>query len=202
MKNLYLKRLAIVGICTALAVLFTVNNASAQDDESGNPKISSRPVHVFMTPNVVPSAGTILFRSRGGVSFTFNTHGLPAGNVVTAWMAVFNNPEFCASNPCTPADFANPAVEGAVYNTGGRVIGPDGAASYGAYRAVGDTTGYWAGLNVGILDPLRAEIHLVLRSHGPALLMDPAALQQQLTMFNGGCPPNSCANVQDSVHQR
>ena len=44
-----------------------------------------------------------------------------------------------------------------------------------------------------------AEIHLVIRAHGPAL-GDPETLATQLTRLNGGCPPNACADIQLSVH--
>jgi hypothetical protein len=53
---------------------------------------------------------------------------------------------------------------------------------------------------MGLVEPFKAEIHLVVRTHGPAS-GDPAVLQAQLNMFNGGCPPNTCGNVQVSVHQ-
>ncbi len=211
MKNSVLKSLAIFGFCTALTTLSMVTNAHGQNDESDDndndndkPKISSRSVVVMATGSVVPSAGSTLFRNRDGVFFSFYTSGLTPGDAVTLWMAVFNNPEFCATSPCTPADFANPAVNGSLLNTGGRVIGPDGKGVYGAFRAVGDTTGArpMTGTGNGLVRPRRAEIHLVTRSHGPANLMDPIVLEQQLTTFNGGCPPNTCMNLHASVHQR
>lgn len=46
----------------------------------------------------------------------------------------------------------------------------------------------------------RAEIHIVVRGHGPAL-EDPEDLKAQLTQLNGGCPPNACGNVQASLHR-
>jgi hypothetical protein len=49
-----------------------------------------------------------------------------------------------------------------------------------------------------LLDLTKAEIHLVLRTHG---LMRADLLGQQVTMFNGGCPPNSCGNLQFAVHR-
>ena len=54
--------------------------------------------------------------------------------------------------------------------------------------------------NLGLLRPSKAEIHLAVRTHGPAS-GDPNVLQAQLGAFNGGCPPNACMNVQVSVHQ-
>jgi hypothetical protein len=144
----------------------------------------------------------MLVRTRDNVFATMHTSGLTPGTAVTFWFAFFNNPENCATRPCTAADFANPAVQGSVANAGGKIIGADGAATFGAFRTVGDTTGVFPGLGVGLglLNPLRAEIHLVTRTHGPAL-NDPVVLGQQLSTFNGGCPPNTCANIQASIHQ-
>ena len=192
------------GFCFALAAMVLVMNVVGQSGESGNPRVSLRSVVIMTTGVKVPSSGSSLSRNNDGVYFTFDTTGLTSGNVYTLWMAVFNNPKFCATNPCTPADFLNPAVDGTLLNTGGKIVGADGTANYGAYREVGDTTGARpdTGTGNGVVDPLRAEIHLVVRSHGPAILGDPVVLAQQLTLFNGGCPPNMCANLQASVHQR
>jgi len=204
MKNSVMKCFSIFGFCTVITTLSIVTNAHGQSGQSDHPRISSRSVVLMATGSVTPSAGSILFRNQDGVFFSFYTSGLTNGDAVTLWMAVFNNPEFCATSPCTPADFANPAVNGTLLNTGGRVIGPDGSATYGAFRAVGDTTGARpsTGTGNGLVKPLSAEIHLVTRSHGPANLMDPMVLAQQLGMFNGGCPPNTCMNIHASVHQR
>ncbi|HLA10831.1 MAG TPA: hypothetical protein VJ023_09580 [Pyrinomonadaceae bacterium] len=204
MKNSVMKCFSIFGFCTVITTLSIVTNAHGQSGQSDHSRISSRSVVLMATGSVTPSAGSILFRNQDGVFFSFYTSGLTNGDAVTLWMAVFNNPEFCATSPCTPADFANPAVNGTLLNTGGRVIGPDGSATYGAFRAVGDTTGARpsTGTGNGLVKPLSAEIHLVTRSHGPANLMDPMVLAQQLGMFNGGCPPNTCMNIHASVHQR
>jgi hypothetical protein len=168
-----------------------------------NPRISFSPVLNFSTLAVLPGTGTLLVRNRDSVFATVHTTGLTPGTAVTLWFAIFNNPQNCAAQPCTPADLANPAVRGSVASAGGKIIGPDGAATFGAFRAVGDTTGVFSGMGTaeGLLDALKAEIHLVARNHGPALLNEPVTLNQQLTLFNGGCPPNACANVQASIHK-
>jgi hypothetical protein len=205
MKNIITKRLLIIGCCAAMTLMTLTGLATAQDDKSGNPKVNSRSVVWMSTGMAVPTSGSSLSRSRGGIFFTLTTSGLTPGDAVTLWLAVFNNPEFCATNPCTPADFANPAVDGTLLNTGGRVIGPDGSATFGAYRAVGDVTGARPGVGTlnGLVDPLRAQIHLVIRDHGVAQLGNPSVLQEQLTMFFGGCPAGvGCANLQASVNDR
>jgi hypothetical protein len=203
MKDVTSRRLAII-FCIALAMPFYVINAHAQSAESGNPKISSRPVILLLNGATIPSAGSTLFRTKDGVYFDFHSSSIGAGTAVSAWMAVFNNPEYCATSPCTPADFDNPKTDATLLNTGGVVVGPDRKLVFGAFRAVGDITGARPnfGTGNGLLQPLTAEIHLVLRSHGPAFLMDPAALEEQLTTFFGGCSVNLCLNLHASVHQR
>jgi hypothetical protein len=202
MKITLLKR-SLIGFAGSALILAASASNSPGQSENGQPKITSQPVVDMASGSVLPSAGSILFRNSEGVFFTFSTSGLTPGDAVTAWLAVFNNPEFCATDPCTPADFANPDVNGTLFSTGGLVIGPDGKAVYSAYRAVGDLTGARPnfGTGNGLVKPKKAEIHLVARTHGPANLLDPAVLLQQLTMFNGGCSP-TCTSIQASVHQK
>ncbi len=141
---------------------------------------------VMADRSIVPGSGTILVRTRDNVYATMHTAGLTPGTAVTFWFGIFNNPQNCATRPCTPADFSNPAVQGSVANGGGKIIGADGTATYGAFRTVGDTTGVFPGLGAaqGLLDPLRAEIHLVTRTHGPANMNDPVMLSQHLGAAN------------------
>lgn len=166
------------------------------------PRITFKPVVKFSDMTIIPATGSVLMRNRDNVFATMNTTGLTPGTAVTFWWVFFNNPHNCSTHPCTPADLSNPAVQGSVAGGGGRIIGADGAASFGVFRSAGDATGVYAGLGTvqGLLDPLRAEIHFVIRSHGQALLNDPVTLGQQLNLFNGGCPPNTCTNVQASIH--
>jgi hypothetical protein len=167
--------------------------------ENSGEKISASPFVTLMTGTVVPAAGSQLIREKDAVSMTANTRGLTNGNIYTAWWAIFNNPENCFTRPCTPADInSNPAVQGALLFAGARIVGPDGAASYGAYLAVGDTAFLHTG--PGLLDPKHAEIHIAIRSHGLASALDAMQLAAALTSFNGGCPPNTCMTVQASVH--
>ena len=200
-------RLAIFSACVVALVAQTsiTPPARAQGDvkganaDSATNRISISPVVVFGGTTVITGAGSELVRAKGGVYMDLHTQGLTPGIVATAWWVFFNNPAACATDPCSGDDFPNPAVEASVLYAAGRVVGPDGALDIGAFRAAGDTTG--ANFGPGLLDPKRAQIHLVVRSHGPALLGDPAALAAQLTTFNGGCPPNACGNVQASVHE-
>lgn len=177
-----------------LAVSATGQNAATDQV----PTVTFRPERLTMNGAVVYRSGTMLVRTRDRVFATIHTSGLVPGFVYTGWFGIFNDPRHCATRPCTPADLANPAVQGSLVNFGGRVVGADGVANFAEDRAVGDATN--AFLGPGLLDPRRAEIHLAVRSHGAAS-MDATVLGQQLTTFNGGCPPNNCATVQAAVHE-
>ncbi len=206
MSSFTLSRLMILVGGALLAALLPVAPATAEDESehqipAARPRVSVKPVRTIASQAVVPGAGTVLVRTREGVFATFHTSGLAPGTAVTAWFAIFNFPRHCATSPCTSADLVNPDVQASVLGFGGRIIGADGTATFGAFRAVGDAS--FAGgppgtPNPGLLRPFRAEIHLVTRTHGPAS-NDPGILAQQLSMFNGGCPP--CANLQASIHQ-
>ena len=133
---------------------------------------------------------------------TFHSQGLTPGTVATAWWVFFNDPKECATDPCRVADLlTNPASQPSLLYAAGRVVGPDGALDMGSFRAAGDTTGGESFPPFPATNPKHAQVHIVIRTHGPALLADPAALALQLTTFNGGCPPNTCANVQVSIHE-
>ena len=197
MKKIIFNRLIILGCCAALLTFASVMHTFGQS----NPVITTLPVRVIADQSVVPTGGTMLVRTANGVFMTYNTAGLVPGTVATAWFGIFNTPAGCATNPCSPADFANPNAHGALVYGGGRIIGADGTATFGGFRAVGDTAGVFNGTAGRLILPLTAEIHLVVRTHGAAST-DPAVLTQQLTTFTGGCPPNTCANLQTSVHQQ
>jgi hypothetical protein len=123
--------------------------------------------------------------------------------VYTLWFTVFNNPKKCATTPCSvPGDLMNPEVRGVILSGSGQIAGEDGTVDLGAFRAVGDPSGTAEGPPAtaeALENARKAEIHLAVRGHGPASA-DPAVLQEQLTTFNGGCPPNTCMTVQAAPH--
>ena len=150
-------------------------------------------VHVLPSFAVVPGSSSMLVRNDNGVTGTVHTDGLTAGNAYTMWFVVFNNPGACVGG-CGPDDLGRPAVQASVMFGTGHVVGGEGN-NFAGWRGVGDTDGVIAG--PGLLDPRGAEIHLVIRDHGPAI---PGLIDEQIHSFNGGCPPNSCGNVQAAAH--
>lgn len=193
MKNINLNRLTTLGCCIALLAAASVTNIFGQS----NSITSILPVSVISNSSVVPASGSMLVRKDNGVFATVTTSGLVPGTAATMWIALYNTPAACATSPCTPADLNNPSTHAGLFNGGGRIVGNDGTATFSVFRAVGDETGREGGTR-GLIFPLTAEIHLVVRTHGAANLTDPTILSQQLSLFNGGCPPNTCTSIQIS----
>lgn len=197
MKKIIFNRLVILGCCAAL---FTFASAMHTFGQS-NPTITTLPMRSIADQSVIPTSGTMLVRTPAGLFMTYNAAGLVPGTVATSWIAVFNTPAGCFTNPCGMPDFANSNAHSALINTGGVVVGADGKATFGGFRAVGDTAGVFNGTFGRLIFPLTAEIHMVVRTHGVAST-DPAVLALQLTTPNGGCPPNTCTNIHISIHQQ
>jgi hypothetical protein len=189
------KRFATITLLTSTLLVQGVPSAPADSS-----KTSIEPLLMIPSGAVAPGTGTILVRTNEGVGATVHTFGLVPGNAHTLWVVIFNNPKKCATDPCTPADLSNPDVQGVMFSGSGQIAGEDGTADFGAFRAVGDSSGKVEGTAEALEKPFKAQIHLAVRSHGPASA-DPAVLQQQLTTFNGGCPPNTCTTVQFAPHQ-
>jgi hypothetical protein len=169
---------------------------------------------VYWGDEVVGSSTMV--RTPNGISFTYDTTGLPAGYVVTLWIVVFNNPGDCFTNPCTDKDiFENPAVQADFLWGAGRVIGGNGVGHFGGHLKMGDTSR--SGLaeltgmpTVGLLYPMSAEIQMAIHSHGPAV--PGQTLMAQLSSFLGGCSVlldvvdfpdevGECVTFESSIHQ-
>jgi hypothetical protein len=196
-------RLLVFSCCVGfLTIIFPVNTSAQFDSRiipttpkaQNNPvKTQIAPVYAFGSTVIIPQAGASLSRSNEGVFGTISTSHITPGNVVTLWWAIFNNPRACAGATCAPSDLNNPAVYGSLQYGGGYLVGINGRADFGGYLGVGDNTGFhflpmfpnMPNPAPGLVDPKGAEIHLVIRDHGPAS-SDPGTLQQQLTTFGTG----------------
>lgn len=203
----------------AVSTAAVAQDATPEAEMSG-PRFST--AHVHWTADApawqnskIEGANSTYYATENGISVTFDSAGLTPGHAVTLWIVIFNHPENC-SNPmgdfmCGSADLihagGDPSVEGGLVGGGGHVIGPDGEFHAGTYLAVGDMSNISQGAP-GLTNPLGAEVHLVIRDHGP---VNPETLEDQLTTFGGECmsPPEgegvegdySCVNLQFAVHQ-
>ena len=129
-----------------------------------------------------------LVRTDTGVSAELVTTGLPAG-AYTCWFVVFNNPEQCAlydelgpgSCGLELSDFL-PASEGGTTGFGfafadGKIVDESGMATFGGHLKQGDVLmNDFLELDEVLEDPRTAEIHLIVRYHGPA---EPGRIYEQ-----------------------
>jgi hypothetical protein len=129
------------------------------------------------TPDVHGTAS--LVRRDDGISMTFQTSGLPAGEPVTIWWIILN-----ASGQVVSGQFA-----------GGHVVGNNGVATFAGSLAEGDTSGCFHpnfpndGGCAGLTDARNQTVVLLARTHGPK---NPGSLPLQIhtaeTTLGGGGP--------------
>lgn len=201
MKSNYPKTLLAGWLTLALiALMFVANSvlaAGAQHTESG--------VYRFGAGTLVAGAEASITTNNGGANFTLHTSELTPGDAVTVWWIIFNNPEYCDHGTgvpngalCGGLDLSvrggDPLIESSVLYAAGHVIGGSGSGNYGGHLSVGDNSG--ANFGPGLLNPQGAEIHMVVRTHGPAI---PGQIPEQIHTFNGACDVNACADLQFAV---
>ena len=117
---------------------------------------------------------------------------------------IFNDPDECTDpNPFNGVcggsfdDLLNPATGAAVYWATGGIVTDNGIGVFAARTKIGDDLGtpgeqYIQG--PGLVNPTGAEVHLVIKYHGPAST-DPDVLHDQTHTFSGSC--ESGANAID-----
>ena len=208
MKNTIFSRITTLVFCAAISIFAFAADSLAQSTKSGNVKTTIVKVTNIAGTAVIPQAGGLMARNNDGVYGTISTSSLTPGSVVTHWIAIFNNPEYCVNPTCAASDFNTPAVNGSLQFGGGYIVGLNGKAEFAFYLDEGDNTGFYlnpAFPNLpnpapGIVDTKHAQIHMSIRTHGAASA-DPVILNQQLTSFTGNCSamPSPCATIQAAV---
>lgn len=206
--NSLFRSLAIIAL---LLTSFAFGSSAQAAEQHSTTKVS-----MLSDGSAVQGAWSKLQRNDSSVSTTLHTSKLPSGHAVTMWWLVFNHPEHCTNGSgtarCGDDDLlmrgGDQKVEGTVLRAAGHVIGGSGVGNYGAKLSVGDTSGVLMSAGPGLTNPQGAEIHLVVRTHGPAI---PKLIDEQLSTFGGGCNnvppgtgtpgPNTCKNLQIAVHK-
>jgi hypothetical protein len=127
-------------------------------------------------------AQATLVRRADGVSFNLTTTSLRPGHAYTVWFVVINNPSACTASPCSGPDIVlNPATESQVTYGAGHISGGRGRAGFAGSFQAGPIDGW---LPDGRLDPLTAEIQLVLNDHGPKLT---EFMPEMISTYRAGC---------------
>lgn len=212
-----LRRTLLIAVA-ALAVMAVMPAAGASHDNQTTKERST-----WWWDGGSRTGRSVLTRGQGGLEASYGGEGLTPGDAVTLWFIIFNNPEGCATSPCSiPADVFNPDARADFHWGDGRVVGPSGNAMFNGSLPVGQTTTSGKvetglGEAVALDDPRGAEVVLALHSHGPALTG--SDLVAQLTSFTGGCmvfngpdgfaggpadlpdAVGECSTIQRSVHR-
>jgi hypothetical protein len=213
----YARKAAALGAAATVALAGLVSPAGAAPARKSEAPVFRVADLLAGTP--VPVGDSSLVATGDGLSARLATSSLDAGDAVTMWWVVFNDPAECeagmgALSQCGPADHLAGRGEVSVLHAAGRIVDRDGTASYGAHLRVGDTRRALEG--DGLTNLAGAEVVLVLRTHGPKI---PGQVPEQLRTFAGGCHdqsdvpdgapealvgspgPNDCGEVQLSVHR-
>jgi hypothetical protein len=181
--------------------------APSSDPDGGALGSAAAPVIVVTVPitEFPGSASGIsgeatLTRTRDGLWVDQDVEGLTAGNAYSVWWAIFDNPRGC-DGPCDPSDLGRRQAQASLVNGGGFVA--EGSTQfYGSHLSRHDVEGrhVQVGDPSGVDNPYGAEVHVVLRDHGPAET-DPANLAVQISTFSEFCnlPPGICRNVSLAV---
>ena len=133
-----------------------------------------------------------LLRNKSGITVNFKAINLKPG-AYTIWWVIWNNPEECATpGACIEDDFATPGKVGVeVMYAAGHVVGTNGKGNFSARLKAGDlpesmntSFGFPSVGGLGVGNTFGAEVHVVLRTHGPVV---PTLVSEQISSYRGGC---------------
>ncbi len=211
-------------IVVTLLVLGLALGLTATAGASGPPGQQSTDLYTFADSEPVVDATARLVRGADSLHTRTDTRDLDHGHVVTLWWVIFNHPEKCAGDGCGEADlFDGPdgptGVGPSCVYAEGSIVGGNGQARFIDRLAVGETRDSCIdffvdavdgleGEDHGLTNPSGAEVHLVVRSHGPRI---PGQIDEQRGTFAGGCEdfldpgathvldPGECSDLQFAV---
>lgn len=136
-------------------------------------------------------AAATLVRRSDGVSFDLRTSGLRPGHAYTVWFVVLNNPAACSVRPCNAHDILlNAATDAQVTYGAGHVVGGSGRGGFAGSFQVGAIDGWLTGGR--FVNPLGAEIQLVVNDHGPKLS---AFMPGMIQTYRAGCTDVSLPGI-------
>ena len=128
-----------------------------------------------------------LKRGSDWIKVKIKTSGLPAG-AYTVWWVVFDTPDGCVDG-CGEDDLFNPDAHVSVFYATGGLVHKGRTVTFRARHRVGDEVGEPGTQHIlgdGSIDPARAEIHNIIKYHGPAS-DNPATRYEQTHTLLGGC---------------
>lgn len=215
-----------IGLAAALAIVTAASGPavgkSPQDPNATQQSANPLEFNLKNIPIVGDAVvgGGILTRTKSSVHAQVSVTQLTPNVPYTAWWVVFNEPENCdVFLACGPDDLSNAAANVAVFHAAGFFSDASGQANVTADLFSGNLPddidgilGIDDGVGLETNNGLGAELHIVIRGHGPVpALNDGSAgytVAEQLSQFNGGCPAavgdplDACEDVQVYIFQK
>lgn len=191
---------------SALIICAALQSAQAGRYYHARESVEVADHRVFGTSERVDGATSLVrnFRHRM-IEAHISSNALEPNNAYSIWWAIFNRPQFCITPfECTTADLeisgGDPKVMASVFWAGGFVADGSGSANTSIRLTTGRTGRELFGQtrNYGLQNLTGAEVHVVLRTHGPAGEAGPVA--KQIGTANEACPADGCKNVFASIH--
>jgi len=144
----------------------------------------------------IPKSRVKVERESDRIEVSGRTRQLTPGYAYTIWAIIYNDP-FACNGPC---DGDDGDVEGrsVIWSGIGFIANNKGRASFETELIEGVFPGEVRS-GEGLTDASLAEIHFVIRCHGPAATDDPDLLEAQLSTFDGACDLYGCVNVQSAM---
>lgn len=184
----------VIGLMAGIALAVASGGVEAQQTQS---QFQSASVVTFENPDgslsdftPVPGGATLI-RTNEGLSYDFHTTQLNPGSAYTMWVVIFNKPQNCQGvEGCLPPDLSLPSVQASIlYGGSSHIAGEEG---YGHFQGSVEEGSPASGISVniplgtanGLMDPMNAEIHLMVHDHGPIIA---GLAVDQLSTFTGGC---------------
>ncbi len=136
-----------------------IDGADGMDGVDGADAPGSN-IEVIIDDTGIPlqGASATLYRDIDGITVHFKTTNLIPNNAYTLWFVVFGE----TPGPPTSTFAA------------GHIAGETGTEIFSAFKAV----------DAGFDNPMTGEIHIALRTHGPA---QPGMMPEQIQTMDGGC---------------
>ena len=171
-----------------LALAFVTLAAYAADSSHSKLSVWQASDGTIIGSPTIKGSSAKLTRGDGLVWIGVNTTRLPAG-AYTNWWVIFNNPDACGAPGCGGKDFCpggvyNAEVSPSVMFATGGVVTDNGVGHFRAHLEENDLSGEVL-FGPGLTTADGAEIHYIVRYHGPAGTGD--LLIKQTTTFGGGC---------------
>lgn len=203
--NMAMAVLAVVGMLAGVLIAFGSASAGGGEQIGASSPVRDFQDHYNVKIMNAQQRGTsILVRDAEGISMNIDTTDLPVG-AYSVWWVIFNKPSECGNNKCGSSDTGaggspNPAEASVLWATGG-IVGPDREGHFSASIGVGlDRAPGEVLRGPALLEPMTAEVHLILRYHGSPQWDDADRFLAQQTIFSGNCDAFPCFMPQVVAH--